>query len=428
MSIQQTPARASASSLMRLGGATLLTGLGAGLIGLLLTVLMHAIQHLAYGYGSPNLIGSESFLQGVSAAAPLRRVLALLCGGLLAGAGWGAAGRYLPARVSLAGALRPPGRRMPLLGTWVHGLLQIATVALGSPLGREGAPREIAAACSGWLCRQLRLSARHSRILIACGAGAGLAAVYNVPLGGTLFTLEVLLSSFSLEAALPALTSSAIAALLVWYGLGDQTPYQVPHFSISPSLLSWALLSGPLFGLSGHGYARLAARARARAPRGWRLLAGCLLVFLLIGLCAIPFPQLPGNGKGPAQLGFGGNLGLTLATSLLLLKTLATLACLRAGAEGGLLTPAVSLGALLAIVIGGLWNLVWPGTPLGAFAMIGAAAFLASSSNMPLTALALLFEFTHAAPDFLIPLACAVGGAMLVVRRCAPASNGSAED
>lgn len=129
-------------------------------------------------------------------------------------------------------------------------------------------------------------------------------------------------------------------------------------------------------------------------------------------------PQILGNGKGPAQLGFDNELTIGLAAILLLVKVLITASSLRAGAEGGLLTPGLANGALLAILLGGAWSLVWPGVPLGAFAIIGAAAFLASSMSMPLTAIVLVAEFTRIEHDFLVPIILAVVGSMCVSKLC----------
>jgi H+/Cl- antiporter ClcA len=404
-------------------GVTVLTGIGAGLGGMSLALLLHAIQHVAYGYSLDEIIGPESFLQGVSAAPPQRRVLVLAICGFIAAGGWWLVYRFGRPLVSIGKAIKAEDPRMPILPTTAHALLQIITVALGSPLGREVAPREIGAMFAGWLSHYAGLTPAESRLMVACGAGAGLAAVYNVPLGGALFVLEVLIGSFSLPVVIPALATSVIAALVAWIGLGDETQYNVLHFKISPSLVVWSIVTGPIFGFAAYWFARLAVSARAHAPRDWRLLPWCLGVFLLIGLCAIPFPQLLGNGKGPIQLGFDNDLSLRLAASLLLLKVLATIGSLRAGAEGGLLTPSMAIGALLAILVGGLWNLgwlnVWPNVPSGAFAIIGAAAFLASSLKMPVTAIALIMEFTHVNHDFLVPILFAVAGSIAVSHACA---------
>ena len=167
------------------------------------------------------------------------------------------------------------------------------------------------------------------------------------------------------------------------------------------------------------GFRELATASRASAQRNWQLPVLSLLNFTAIGLLAIAFPQLLGNGKSPAQLGFASELSIGLAAVLLVLKVAITATSLRAGAGGGLLTPSLSNGALLAIVLGGLWSMVWPGPPLGAFALVGAAAFLASSMSMPITAIVLLVEFTGMDQNFLVPILLAVAGAVAAERLCA---------
>lgn len=396
---------------------TVTVGVVAGLGGMSLVLLLHFTQHLVYGYSPDAVISSESFLQGVSRAAPIRRVAALAVCGLVAGSGWWALYRFGRPLVSVKQATEPDGPRMPRVTTAVHALLQIVTVALGSPLGREVAPREVGAAFAGWLCTRAGLSGEESRTLIACAAGAGLAAVYNVPLGGALFVLEVLLGTLRLSAVVPAIATSVIASLVAWIGLGDQSPYSVPHLSISAPLVAWSIVVGPPLGLAAYWYAHLMTASHRRAPRDWRLLVWCPAVFVLIGLLSIPFPQLLGNGKGPTLLGFDSELGVGLAVTLLLLKILAAAGALRAGAEGGVLTPSLTIGAMLATVAGALWSLVIPGVPLGAFAIVGAAGFLAAAMKMPVTAIALAVEFTRVDHDFLIPIFFAVAGAVAAFER-----------
>lgn len=396
--------------------ATLVLGVATGVAGIGLSYLLHGIQHLAYGYGAGQIISHETFLQGVSAAPPWRRFLALLACGLVAGGGWWALYRYGRPLVGIKKALASDDPRMPVLSTTLHALLQIVTVGLGSPLGREVAPREVGATLAGWLAHRLPLAACDRRILVACAAGAGLAAVYNVPLSGALFTMEVLLCSFEWRVAAPAVTMSTLAAMVAWLGLGNEHQYLVPAWPMTPALVVWAVLAGPVFGAAAWGYADLTRRARARAPKGGALPWLTLLNFAVIGLFVIWFPQLPGNGKGAASLSFDSQLTVGLALTLLCLKVVFTTSSLRAGAEGGLLTPGLANGALLAIVLGAGWNHVWPGTSPGAFAIVGATAFLAASMQMPLTAIMLVFEFTRIDHDFLVPMLLAVAGSIAAHR------------
>src|SRR6516165_6623036 len=398
-----------------------LTGVAAGLSATLLGLLLHYIQHVAYGYSLDAVVSPESFLQGVTAAPPIRRVAALTICGPVAGIGWWAVYRFGQPLVSIKAAVGKdvPGPRMPFLATIAHVLLQIVTVALGSPLGREVAPREISAVLATWLSSRARLTAEERRILIACGAGAGLAAIYNVPLGGTVFILEVLLGTFAPRALVPAIVTSVVATMVAWIGLGDAPQYMVPSLEISPSLIAWSIIAGPVFGVAAYGFRAVTRAATTHTPQGWHRVPWCLAVFFGVGLLAMLFPQLPGNGKGPSQLGFDGELSAQLALSLLALKVLAITASLRAGAAGGLLTPSLTLGALLATVLGSLWNLVFPSVPTAAVAIVGAAAFLASSMNMPLTAIVLVIEFTQVGHDLWVPIFFAVAASVGSLHACA---------
>jgi H+/Cl- antiporter ClcA len=409
-----------ATASLRLAGVALLTGIGAGLGGMCLALLLHEIQHLAYGYSFDEVISRESFLNGVSAASSARRIAVMVLCGLVAGLGWFAVYRFGRPLVSIKQAVAKDGARMPFFTTLAHALLQIVTVALGSPLGREVAPRELGSLLAGWMAHYAKLDAADRKLMVACGAGAGLAAVYNVPLGGAVFVLEVLLGTFSPPAVVAAFATSGIGALVAWIGLGNESQYTVPPLPLSSNLVVWSIVCGPLFGVAAWAYVWLTTQARARAPRNtWRLPISSLLSFAVLGVCAVWLPQLLGNGKGPAQLSFSGDVTIRLALLLFALKVLFTAGSLRAGAEGGLLTPGLTIGALMAIVLSGVWSLLWPGASSGACALVGATAFLAASMNMPLTAIVLMFEFTRVNHDMLIPVVFAVSGSLIASRACA---------
>ncbi|MGQ3892522.1 chloride channel protein [Legionella sp. CNM-4043-24] len=405
------------SAFYYLVAATILVGVASGLFGMLLAMLLHAIQHIAYGYSLGQVISDESFLEGVRASSSQRRVLILMLCGLIAGLGWWALYRYGQALVSIAESIKT-GKRMPYGSTIIHALLQIVTIALGSPLGREVAPREIGAVCARWISSVLRLNQEEGRIMLACGAGAGLAAVYNVPLGGALFTLEVLLCSFSWSAVFPALATSAIAVVVSWIGLGNEPLYQIPDLNIDFSLVVWAMLFGPIFGYAAFWFIRVANKARTHARHDWHMPIVCFLNFSIIGCLAIYFPALLGNGKSPAQIEFDDADGIGLSFILLVLRSLICWSSLRAGAQGGLLTPSLANGALLAVVLGGLWRGMWPHIPLDAFALVGAVAFLAAAQKMPITAIVLIFELTRINLNFLIPILFAVSGSIAMARWC----------
>jgi H+/Cl- antiporter ClcA len=388
--------------------AVVLTGIGAGGAGAVLTLLLHGVQHLAYGYTD------EAFVVGSQQASGSRRVVAMAVGGAVTGLGWWALRRWAPAGVSVTAAIREPRRALRLPTAAADAVLQITAVGAGASLGREGAPRQLAAALADRLGGRLELPPAGRRTLIACGAGAGLAAVYNVPLGGALFTLEVLLRSAAFADALPAAVTAAIATAVAWPVVGTGPTYTVPQFALSAPLVVGSVLLGPPAGLTGWAFRRLATAARARAPSGWRLPVATTTVFAAVGAVAVAVPLVLGNCKGPAGLAFTSGIPLAGLALLLLLKPLATAACLRSGAVGGLLTPSVATGAVLGALAGAGWTHLWPGSPVGAFAVVGAAAVLACSQRAPLTATVLALEFTHSSPVLLVPVVLAVGGALAV--------------
>jgi CIC family chloride channel protein len=100
-----------------------------------------------------------------------------------------------------------------------------------------------------------------------------------------------------------------------------------------------------------------------------------------------------------------GGLGLLLVLSAL--KPLVTVLCLGSGASGGLFTPTLSTGAVLGGALGMAWSLAWPGSPSGAFAMVGAAAMIGAAMQAPITALALILELTHSGFGLMVPMLAA---------------------
>jgi len=284
-------------------------------------------------------------------------------------------------------------------------------------LGREGAPKQVGAALAGALAKYGKLSSSQRRLLVACGAGAGLAAVYNVPLGGALFAVEILLGSLSLSLVLPAMGTSLIAVAVSWLFLPNEATYSFPSYALSPIALAGAVILGVFAGFASAYYVKFIAWADAQKPGGtWRILAP-ILFFASLGAAAITYPQLLGNGKDVVELAFLDRLSLPLLAILVFLRPLATSGCLASGAPGGLFTPTLAFGALLGALFGHVWNHFLPGESAAAYAIFGAGAVLAATMKAPLSAVVLLFELTNHVTTLVVPLILAITLASLVARQ-----------
>jgi H+/Cl- antiporter ClcA len=142
----------------------------------------------------------------------------------------------------------------------------------------------------------------------------------------------------------------------------------------------------------------------------------------LLGVVSIWFPQLLGNGRDISQFAFMGQVAPALLLILLFLKPAATMLCVSSGAPGGLFTPSLTVGALLGAVLGNAWSWFWPGVPPGLFALLGAAAVLAATTQGPISTVVLMMELTGRDRSFIVPLLLAVATATLVARTIEPRS------
>ncbi len=389
-----------------------LTGVAAGLFGDLMMLILFTVQHLAFGYHTGTL---ES---GVGHASDTRRLVVLLIAGAFGGISWFLLRRCTRGEKSeLDDVVWGDGARLSFRRSLGTSVISEIVIGMGASMGREAAPKLMGGACAGILAGWARLSPAQRRLLMACGGGAGLAAVYNVPLGGALFTAEVMMGSISLPIVLPALACSGIAAVTAWLYLPSRATYlDVPGYHVTLPLLAWALLAGPLIGVIASGYIRLIGWVSHHQASGRWVLIAPAAAFGVLALIGFACPQLFGNGKDMAHDAFLGSGGLVLLLALFALKPLVTALCLGSGASGGLFTPTLSTGAVLGAAAGIAWSLLWPGSPAGAYALVGAAAMLGAAMQAPLAGLALIMELTHGGFAIMIPLVLATVTATAVAR------------
>jgi H+/Cl- antiporter ClcA len=397
--------------------AIVLTGLGTGACAAALTLILQAVQHYVWP-GPPGTL-----LDAASQATPWRHILVLLGAGLMTGAGQIVLVRLTSSNsIDITEAIWFSAGRLPTLRTLGSAVLSVVVVGMGASLGREGAPKQAGAVIANVLSDKASLSDEQRRLLVACGAGAGMAAAYGVPLGGALFALEVLRGMLALRLVLPALLTSVIATATAWLVLPDAPTYVIPHFDSSVANLALAFFVGPVAGLVSVVFVRSIAWADRNRPKGWQRLVAPLLALGLLGLISIPFPHLLGNGKDIAQLTFGDQIPFALLLMLLLLKPAATMLCLGSGVPGGLFTPSLALGALLGAVLGHACAFIWPDVQPALAAVVGAGAVLAATTQGPISAVVLMMELTGQDRSFIAPLLFAVVIATLVSRVIEPRS------
>jgi len=397
--------------------AIVLTGITTGIGAAALTRLLELVQHLTWKGSGTNILDAAVH------AGALRHILALLGAGLVTGAGQIILKQLTSANgIDTTAAIWFHAGRLPGVRTLGSAILSIFVVGMGGSLGREGAPKQAGAVFANFFADKGRLSDEQRRLLVACGAGAGMGAAYGVPLGGALFSLEVMRGMLALRYVLPALFTSLIATGFSWLVLPDAPTYRIPGFSSSTSVLVWTLLAGPIAGVASVGYVRMISWADRNRPHGWRRLAAPLVVLGSLGVVSIPYPQLLGNGKEISEILFTATPGLALLLPLLVLKPEATALCMRSGAPGGLFTPSLTAGALLGAVLGRFWLWIWPGAPLGLFALLGAGAVLAATTQGPVSTVVLMMELTGRNRSFILPLLLIAGIATMVSRTIEPRS------
>ncbi len=390
-----------------------LTGVGSGVGGMAMMYILFHVQRAVYHYST------GEFQTAVGLSSPTHRLIALLIAGAIGGPAWYLLSRYTKGQKSEVDDVVWSGKGElsypKSIGT---SIIQEVVIGFGASLGREAAPKLLGALSGTYFGKLARLSPAQRRLLVACGAGAGLAAVYNVPLGGALFTAEVMLGEITLPVVLPAVGCSMIASEVAYLYLPNRATYLgIPNFQLNWSEVLWAIIAGPIIGLVVTGFVRLIGFLSHHRLKGRAVLFGPLLSFGITGLIGMRYYQLFGNGKDMAHAVFRGSIvSLSLLAVLFVLKPVLTAISLQSGASGGLFTPLFASGAVLGGLLGGIWNPLVSGGSIAAYAMIGAAAALAAGLQAPLSGLVLVLELTHSGLQIIVPLMIATLLATMVSR------------
>jgi CIC family chloride channel protein len=292
-------------------------------------------------------------------------------------------------------------------------------IGSGGSAGREGPVVHLGGAIASSLARFLELPRSEASLLLAAGAGAGIAGSFQAPLAGSLFALEIVLADFDVRRFGPVVLACVTAVATSRSLLGGATDLRAVNWQLShPSEIAIYLLLGLVSGVCGVLYvkcvhaaevrfARLRLRPEMRAALGGFLVGG-------IGLLA---PRVLGTGIESMNAALSGQLAFGALLLALVAKMIATSCTLGSGAPGGSFFPAVFLGAMLGGAFGQLAHAVLPSIAAGGgpYAAVGMGAVVAGATLAPLTGVLMMFELTGSY-QIVLPLLVACGTATAVVQ------------
>ncbi len=322
------------------------------------------------------------------------------------------------------------GRIRPRVAV-VKALASAICIGTGGSVGREGPIAQIGSALGSAIGQALNLSDERVSNLVACGAAGGIAATFNAPIAGSIFALEVILGQFH-AVYFGAVVISAVTADVIAHTFdGDLRAFTVPNYGlVSPWELVLYVLLGVLATLAAIAFVRLLYLSedlwnQMRFPEYFKpvlggLVLGCLgiLTFKIDG-----FPRVFGVGYDSITQTLFGELTMQMALILLLTKLFATILTLGSGGSGGVFAPSLFMGAMLGAAFGQIAHRVFPAitAPVGAYALVGMAAFFSAAAHAPITAILIMFEMTGNY-SIILPLMLATVVSTLISRAIQPES------
>lgn len=299
-------------------------------------------------------------------------------------------------------------KKVPMVKSFASALC----IGGGGSVGREGPIVQIGAALGSAVAQMIRLPTSRMRLLVACGAAAGISATFNAPLAGPFFALELILRDFAAESFGAVVLASVTAGIAGRALLGDGPFLTLPSFS-PHSAVEFLLFTvvGGVMGVIGVLFSRVLYLVEDLCDWAWRgpdWLRPAVGGFLLGGVLWL-LPQLYGVGYPVLENAVDGRYTVGLLAALLVGKVLATSLTIGIGGSGGVFGPTLFIGAVGGTAAGGILHALLPsltGAP-GAYGLIGMASALAGATRAPITGVVIVFELTGEY-SIIVPLLLAV--------------------
>lgn len=314
------------------------------------------------------------------------------------------------------------GRIRPRV-VFVKAFASAITIATGGSVGREGPIVQIGSAFASTIGQWLNVSNERLKVLVGCGAAAGIAATFNAPIAGAFFALEVIIGNFALTNFSPIIISSVMATVVSRAFLGNYPAFIVPQYSLtSPWEIPFYFILGLIAGAVAVLFSALVYKSEEifdtiPIPEYLKTSIGGLLIGLMITF--IPYgTHIYGVGYEAIEFALRGNFIWYVALSLIFMKILATTITLGSGGSGGIFAPSLFIGSVTGGTFGMILNRIFPTITAnsGAYAMVGMGAVVAGATHAPITSILILFELTS---DYkiILPLMIACTMATILARK-----------
>lgn len=282
--------------------------------------------------------------------------------------------------------------------TLIRSLSSLCSIASGGSIGREGPMVQLAGLIGSKIGKFLGVPLPRLRLMVACGASAGITAAYNAPIAGALFVAEIVMGSIAMESFGPLLVSAVTANVTIHHFLGFNSVYQAPKFQF---LTNWELIFYAILGvILGHlappFLALLEASKKQFAKLRWPPYIIMAVGGILVGGISVFVPEVWGNGYSTVSEILNGQLVGWFVLAILLTKVLSTAISVGSGAVGGVFTPTLFVGASIGALVGTVLHLLLPhiAAPGSAYALVGMGGFLAATTHAPLMSILMIFEMT----------------------------------
>lgn len=281
----------------------------------------------------------------------------------------------------------------------VKSLASALSIAVGGSVGREGPIVQIGSAIGSSVGQVLKVSPGRMRVLVGCGAAAGIAATFNAPVAGMIFALEVILGEFGVTTFSPIVLSAVIATAISRFHLGDVPAFILPTYNlVSYWELGLYLVLGLLAGCAAVLFTTTLYKFEDMfdawpIPDWFKPVVGGLG----LGALGLYFPYVLGVGYEGMELALAGKLAWWMMLALVGIKILATSWTIGGGMSGGVFAPSLFIGSMLGGSFGVILNQIFPAGLIagsGAYAVVGMAALVAGTTHAPFSAFLILFEMT----------------------------------